>query len=112
MVRIVDDMFLCGACMCLSDRCPQAATPSEGISVMQVSRVKRTGTVLTVGRLAGTVSESVTKRQYYAPLSVWGDMQVGDVVTFFSDSSRTSGRHRVGSELYERMYCVPACGSV
>ncbi len=96
------------SCLYVSHRtasdAPSPAEPTESLPE-QV----RTGTVLTVGRLAATVTEADTRRQFYAPLNVFGvTLQPGDAVSFRADPTRTSGRHCVGSESYERQYCVPA----
>jgi hypothetical protein len=67
----------------------------------------REGVVIAVGRVAATIAEKVTKRQFYAPLDEWGIIRVGDVVRFEMDILFISGSHRVGSKTYERHYCSP-----
>lgn len=67
----------------------------------------RTGTVITVGRLAATVAEQHTQRQYYALLEVWGPLHVGDGLSFRADPTHTVGTHYVGSKKYKRYHCLP-----
>jgi len=112
-------IYLCATCV---DTClymekppPRSETNPEGVhSRDTVGRTGtdvgyRTGTVLTVGRLAATVSESGTQRQYYADNADWGaTLRPGEVVAFLEVASKMSGTHVVGSRSYVRHYCVPA----
>ena len=112
-------MYLCATCV---DTCLYVVLPpsrSENKTEAADNRDQphrtgtdvdyRTGTVLTVGRLAATVSESGTQRQYYADNADWGaTLQPGDEVTFHEVASKMSGTHVVGSRSYVRHYCVPA----
>ena len=67
----------------------------------------KVGTVRTVGRLAATLVEHDTGRQFYAPMSEWGSvLRAGDPVHFFVDPNRWSGVHRVDRNTYRRFFAV------
>ena len=67
----------------------------------------RAGTVIAVGHLAATVAETDTQRQFYAALSKWGVLRVGDAVEFRKDSENVAGDHYVGTKKYVRHHCLP-----
>ena len=69
---------------------------------------KRLGTVITTGKLAATISEHETQRQFIAKFTIWGDLEPGNLVSFCIDPSfSTSGKHIVGGRHYLRYFCVP-----
>ena len=48
---------------------------------------KRLGTVITTGKLAATISEHETQRQFIAKFTIWGDLEPGNLVSFCIDPS-------------------------
>lgn len=96
--------------MCSSTRTGTNQSPPPPASTTVTGEAVRVGTVAAVGRLAATVAERGSRRQFYAPLEQWEGhtFMVGDTVTFRADATRTAGSHRVGADTYDRFYCAPA----
>ena len=67
----------------------------------------RVGTVIAVGRLAATVAETATQRQFYAALSKWGPLRIGVAIEFRKDPENVAGEHYVGKKKYVRHHCLP-----
>ena len=85
-------------------------TEEEEVLGASITDIKtRLGTVLTVGKLAATISEHETQRQFYASFSKWDTLEPGNLVSFRIDPSfSTSGKHIVGTRTYYRYHCIPA----
>ena len=108
-------LFIVEMCVCITHAF--TASPLNVTEAQQAcgevescaSTKTRHGIVLTVGKLAATISEKETHRQFYAHSSEWGhDLRIGDSVSFRMDpKGRMSGKHIVGTRSYHRYHANP-----